>query len=98
MPEDEWLKGLYLDTDHTVSHLRAGITPVSPEYLRLDNDHNELKKKLVIAQQEQQRAAQELDEAHKQLEVPKLTLSVVAFEAYEEKSTQTYLKFSDQAT
>jgi hypothetical protein len=88
LPEDEWLKNLYVQASETITELRSGITPLSPEYLKLENDHNELKKKLFAAQQAQLIAEQRLEEASKQLETPKITVSVVGFEAYEEKSDE----------
>ena len=52
--------------------IRPPITPLSPEYLKLENDHNELKKSLFESQQSLRRCTDERDSLRSQLETPKI--------------------------
>ena len=51
---------------------RPPITPLSPEYLKLENDHNELKMNLVQSEQSLQRCTDECASLRSQLETPKI--------------------------
>lgn len=51
---------------------RPPVTPLSPEYLKLENDHNELKKSLFESQQSLRRCTDERDSLQSQLETPKI--------------------------
>lgn len=51
---------------------RPPITPLSLEYLKLENDHNELKKTLFASQQSLERCTEERDSLRSKLETPKI--------------------------
>jgi hypothetical protein len=67
------------------------ITPLSPEFLKLENDHNELKKRLFEAQQRLQRSTDECASLRSQLDIPKLLISIKRFEVIEETDSHRVL-------
>lgn len=62
----------------------AGMVPIPFDYLKLEQERDDAKKLHFHAQQALDRTAQELDEARKQLETPKIVLSIFHFDVYEE--------------
>jgi hypothetical protein len=56
------------------------LTPLSPEYLKIENDNNELKMRLFEAQQGLQRSTDENASLRSQLESPKIVISVKNFD------------------
>lgn len=67
------------------------LTPLSPEYLKIENDNNELKKRLFEAQQGLQRSTEENASLRLQLESPKIVISIKGFEVVEETQNHRVL-------
>lgn len=70
--------------DLTFPDNHPALTPLSPEYLALETDRDNQKKLYGEAILALGHMKQELEEAQKQLETPKIVLSVVRFDVYEE--------------
>ena len=67
--------------DLTFPDPTTGMVPVPFDYLRLEQERDDAKKRHFEAQQSLFRTTHELEAAQKQLETPKLVLSIVSFSA-----------------
>ena len=74
------------------------LTSLSPEYFKLENDHNELKKTLFTVQQSSQHLTAENAALQAQLEMPKIVVTIISSDVYEQVRAILFHQMNDCCT